>query len=312
MDFGLDPDQSLLEQSGRVLLERAAGPARARSLHQTGRCDRELLQALAGAGMLDLFADPGAGPLEAALVTEWSAAAAAYAPVGVRCLVAPSVMTGDIPPSVGLVESGGDQIVRWGHDLDALIVLTGDDARVLGPSQFMATPIPSRFGYPLATIELTGPGEPAGAGSAATARQWWRVALAAEMAGTMTAAVGLTKDYISARRQFGRPIGSFQALQHRLAEAMVAAEAVRWMAREAAFSGSPEAAAAAATYAADAAYRVFMDVHQLHGAMGFTTDYDLHLWSTRLAVARLELGGPAAHADALAAIRWAEPASAAP
>ena len=50
-------------------------------------------------------------------------------------------------------------------------------------------------------------------------------------------------------------------------------------------SGSPEAAAAAATYAADAAYRVFMDVHQLHGAMGFTTDYDLYLWSTRLAVA---------------------------
>jgi alkylation response protein AidB-like acyl-CoA dehydrogenase len=312
MDFGLDPDQSLLEQSARVLLERAAGPARARSLHQTGRCDRELLQALAGAGMLDLFADPEAGPLEAALVTEWSAAAAAYAPVGARCLVAPSVMTGDIPPAIGLVESGGDQIVRWGHDLDALIVLTGDDARVLGPSQFTATQLPSRFAYPLATIELTGPGEPAAPGSAATARQWWRVALAAELAGTMTAAVGLTKDYISARRQFGRPIGSFQALQHRLAEAMVAAEAVRWMAREAAFSGSPEAAAAAATYAADAAYRVFMDVHQLHGAMGFTTDYDLYLWSTRLAVARLELGGPAAHADALAAIRWREAASAAP
>jgi hypothetical protein len=55
-----------------------------------------------------------------------------------------------------------------------------------------------------------------------------------------------------------------------------------------------------------------MDVHQLHGAMGFTTDYDLYLWSTRLAVARLELGGPAAHADALAAIRWREAASAAP
>lgn len=306
MHFGLDPDQSLLEQSCRVLLGRAAGPARARSLHATGRCDRELLQALAGAGMLDLFADPQAGPLEAALVTEWSAGAAAYAPVGPRCLVAPSVMTGDIPPSVGLIESGGDQIARWGHDIDALIVLTDDDARLLGPSSFTATRIQSPYAYPLAAIELTGRGESAGAGSAAAARQWWRVALAAEIAGAMTAVVGLTKTYISERRQFGRPIGSFQVLQHRLAEAAVAAEATAWLAREAAFRGSQEASAAAATYAVDAAYRVFMDVHQMHGAMGFTTDYDLYLWSTRLAVLRLEMGGPAAHADAFAVTRWGE------
>jgi hypothetical protein len=75
--------------------------------------------------------------------------------------------------------------------------------------------------------------------------------------------------------------------------------------REAAFRGAPsEAAATAAAYAAAAAAQVFAETHQLSGAMGFTRQHDLHVFSLRLQALRLEAGGEGAHRRAAAAARW--------
>ena len=71
-------------------------------------------------------------------------------------------------------------------------------------------------------------------------RAWWRVALATEIAGTMRGALSFTTQYVKERRQFGRAIGSFQAIQHRLADCVVLTEATRWLAYEAAFHGAPD------------------------------------------------------------------------
>jgi alkylation response protein AidB-like acyl-CoA dehydrogenase len=131
------------------------------------------------------------------------------------------------------------------------------------------------------------------------------VALAVEIAGTLRAALDVTLDYVKKRRQFGRAIGSFQAVQHRLAQAAALVEGTRWLALEAAGLGAPEErAAVAAAHAAAAAKHVFDETHQFTGAMGFTREHDLHATSMRLQALRLELGGVGAHRRAVAATRW--------
>jgi alkylation response protein AidB-like acyl-CoA dehydrogenase len=121
----------------------------------------------------------------------------------------------------------------------------------------------------------------------------------------MEAALEQTVAYLKDRRQFGKSIGSFQAVQHRLAECAIQLEASRWLCREAAFqAGASEAIATAAAFALDAAGHVFAETHQLSGAIGFTREHDLHVWSMRLHALRQELGGVAGHRRALADARW--------
>src|SRR5262249_34370054 len=74
---------------------------------------------------------------------------------------------------------------------------------------------------------------------------------------------------------------------------------------EAAAKNAPgEAAATAAAYAAEAANSLFRETHQLTGAMGFTREHDLHVFSMRLQALRLELGGVSAHRRAITEQRW--------
>jgi alkylation response protein AidB-like acyl-CoA dehydrogenase len=117
--------------------------------------------------------------------------------------------------------------------------------------------------------------------------------------------VDLTIRYMGDRVQFDRPIATYQALQHRIVECHVSTDAAIWATREAAFRGAPaEQAASAAIIALEAAQRVFYETHQLTGAMGFTTEYDLHLFTMRLQTLRLEMQGMRAHARDLVGARW--------
>ena len=78
-----------------------------------------------------------------------------------------------------------------------------------------------------------------------------------------------------------------------------------WTTREAAYHGAPaDLAAGAAISASQAAHRVFFETHQLTGAMGFTLEYDLHLWTMRLQTLRHEMQGMRTHARDLVAARW--------
>jgi alkylation response protein AidB-like acyl-CoA dehydrogenase len=124
----------------------------------------------------------------------------------------------------------------------------------------------------------------------------------------MAASLDQTVAYLSQRRQFGRAIGSFQAVQHRLAQRKLELEGSRWLAYEAAHRRAPEeASAAACAYAVGAAGRHFRELHQLSGAIGFTREHDLHVWTMRLKALELELGGAGAHRRALAQARWMGP-----
>ena len=131
-------------------------------------------------------------------------------------------------------------------------------------------------------------------------RKWLRVALAAEASGLLQAAIASTVEHLTLRKQFGRPLGTFQALRHRMAECAVLAGGVRWLALKAAGTGDAGDAALAAFHAQESATRIVYEVHQMLGAMGMTLEHSLHLWTYRLKALLSELGGRGGQAEAVA------------
>ncbi|MFD7665417.1 acyl-CoA dehydrogenase family protein [Streptomyces sp. NPDC059788] len=129
----------------------------------------------------------------------------------------------------------------------------------------------------------------AGAGAAA--------ALAAEAAGAADVALGRTVEYVQVREQFGRTIGSFQAVQHRLADLYVQVQAARsaayyaaWAVGGPAEAAEPGAPGLALAHALEALRAAAGEAIQLHGGIGFTWEHDAHLYFKRAACDELLLG----------------------
>jgi hypothetical protein len=88
----------------------------------------------------------------------------------------------------------------------------------------------------------------------------------------MRAAIAFTTDYVKTRNVFGRPLGSFQAIQHRLSIDVPSAEGAYWTGLRAAWSESPLDAASALLHAQGAVTRVIFDTHQFNGALGLRSN----------------------------------------
>ena len=120
--------------------------------------------------------------------------------------------------------------------------------------------------------------------------------LSLDLVGVGEAVLQRTVDYTLARRQFGRPIASFQAAQHLVANMHIALAAARLTAHSAVFwigrgrTGTRETAIAR-MHAASAAKSITLDAHQLHGGMGYVVETDLHLFSERARVLSTLGGG---------------------
>jgi alkylation response protein AidB-like acyl-CoA dehydrogenase len=154
---------------------------------------------------------------------------------------------------------------------------------------------------------LAAPGE---AGEAALARllDAGAVAVAAEMIGAAQAVHALTVEYAKTRRQFGELIGRFQGVKHPLAEMYVELETARSLVYYAAWALASAPAQVARTasmakaYASDAFARIGVDAIQLHGAIGYTDEYDAQLYLKRSKWARPQFGDADHHYDRLAAL----------
>ena len=120
------------------------------------------------------------------------------------------------------------------------------------------------------------------------------VLLAAQMAGAMQRVLEMTLQFANERQQFGRPLGKFQAIQHQLAVMAEQTLAARMAAQIgcSALPGSPGRmnAAIAKARTSEAVVEVVALAHSIHGAMGFTADHDLQLFTRRLSAWRLEAG----------------------
>jgi alkylation response protein AidB-like acyl-CoA dehydrogenase len=131
-------------------------------------------------------------------------------------------------------------------------------------------------------------------------------ALVAEMVGGMQRTLDITVEYAKTRKQFGKPIGQFQAVQHQCADMYLETESSRSAAYYAAWAlqeQAPDAAVAvsiAKTYASDASRTVGNRGIQIHGGMGFTWENDLHLYYRRAKASETALGDATFHRERIA------------
>jgi alkylation response protein AidB-like acyl-CoA dehydrogenase len=131
---------------------------------------------------------------------------------------------------------------------------------------------------------------------------------AAEMLGGASRVLDMTTDYAKERVQFGRPIGSFQAVKHRCADMLVDVEGMRSTVYWAAWcigAGDPDASIAASTaktWCSDASKRVMASGLQVHGGIGFTWEHDLHFFLKRAQLDQLAFGDATYHRERLTAL----------
>ena len=132
------------------------------------------------------------------------------------------------------------------------------------------------------------------------------VALAAEQVGGAQRCLDLSVAYAKERVQFGRPIGSFQAIKHKCADMMVRVESARSAAYYAACVAAedsaelPRAASLAKAYCSEAFFHCAAESIQIHGGVGFTWEYDPHLYFKRAQAGEHLLGDPAWHRERIA------------
>ena len=294
MDFHLDADQRAILDAVDTINARHAGAGRIRELGgDEPSYDHDLHKHLREAGFLDLALDDR--PLDAALVAaavarQLGVVAAAYHALVLPCLG----VDAEGPIAIVAAESPGP--ARFAADAEVVVTVADGSVSAVRPKPGSVARVGSRLGWPIGDVAGIDAGEALPDARPDEVRARWRAALALELVGSMSGALDLTVAHVTDRRQFGRPIGSFQAVQHGLAKCAVAIEGARWLAYEAAWSGDWTAAATALAAAMRAAERVRRDTHQFTGALGFTTEYDLHLWTMRLPALAIEartIGSPA-------------------
>ena len=178
------------------------------------------------------------------------------------------VINGDIADVVIAVEDA--RLVRW-KDVSAEAVSTVDPTRRLA----RVTP---------GTTETIGT-DPGIADTAA-------ILLAAEQVGAASRCLELTVDYTKERVQFGRPIGSFQALKHRMADLYVAVQSARAVVGDAIAEPTASSAALARLAASEAFTTVAGEAIQLHGGIAITWEHDMHLYFKRAHSSAVLLGTP--------------------
>lgn len=304
MNFDLTHDQEALRDGIRAVCEGRFTMERVR-----GGFDRSMWDDLAETGVFSLLTD-GFGWADAAIAFEELGRAVVPGPL-VWGVLAHALLDG-VVGGVEVPSSGAGPIMVEHLDaLDALIVLDESGASRVDPSavsgELLDWPLDALT--PIRRVESLPAGDPIA--DAATVVGWRRqgaVLTAAFQAGMAQVCIEAATEYSVGRKQFDRPIGSFQAVKHMLADAVVRAEVARTAVYAAAVTlDDPEvgdvdrAVAGAKLLAGEAAVKNAKTSVQVHGGMGFTWEVDAHLYLKRAWLLNTVFGTPDAFADALAA-----------
>ncbi len=338
MDFTLTDEQQLLVDTLRTVLANECPPSLLREHHDRRGAHAPLWEHLRG------FAELGRGDAtDACLVFDELGYAAApgpfFASVGLFAglleaidadsALRDAVAAGEVVGTVAAADSQGiwhanDDLVKTfipDADLAQLIAVVSatDDA-------MFVTILPHPGPSALAEIETVDPsrkyfrwdtGDEIGAAIPCTPMQWRAFldrsfALAsAETLGAARRCFSMALEYAKEREQFDRPIGSFQAIQHKLAEMSLLVErataALHYaaMAIDADHADRTSACHVAKAAAGVAARRCLKDSIQIHGGIGYTWEHDLHLFLRRATVAETQFGTTSWHHDRLADVLFA-------
>lgn len=295
MDFTLTADQSALLGA----LDRLVAPFESKPIdfHGFALVGDALERELTEGEYFDIAQIPELGALTAAMAVERLAWLPYTADIALSMLVRPH-LPGDWARPLAIVENGRPG--RFVATARTLILIDGDDVSLANITPDDVEIVDSLFAYPMGRLKRRPQTTKLSAQDAANVRKWTRVALANEASGLIQAAIASAVEHLSVRKQFGRPLGAFQALRHRMAECAVLSGGVRWLALQAAATADDGDAALAALHAQDSATRIVYDLHQMLGAMGMTLEHPLHLWTYRLKALLSELGGRGGQSVAVA------------
>ncbi len=317
MDFDLNPDQREIKDVARELLTARSPFAKVREAAEAGEYDAALWSELVALGWPGIavaqeHGGQGLGAVELAVLMEELGYACAATPCLSTATAAaviqaagsdeqrarwlPGLASGELRAGIGTRELAADAagaaviVVLDGEEAELLVAPETEDFISIDPTRRFAT--------------VVGEGEPLGPSGAAA--DHIRAALAAEVAGVCQRALDMTLAYVKERKQFGVPVGSFQAVAHRCAEMLLGTESARSTAYYAAWAADadpqllPEAAALAGAAAAEGGQSVTAAAIQMHGGIGFTWEADVHWLYKRAQLDAALLGGARRHRAALA------------
>ncbi len=309
MDFELSGDQVDLQEGMRKLCEGRFPMETVRGLEASDGVDRALWSELVDAGVFTLRAPEadggvGLGSAESVLVFE---------ELGRACVPGPLVAS-EIAASnevVGIVERArGPVVIEYWNVLDRLLVLESNGIAEVDPASVVA----ARSEHPVDPLtpiwiaERLPTGVQVGDGELASrVRLNGALLTAAIQLGLSEAVLDVAVAYAKERQQFDRPIGSFQAVKHMLADMLVRTEVARAAVYAAGVTiddpsvGDVDRAVSAAKITAgDAAVKNGKAAIQVHGGMGFTWEVDAHLYLKRAWALDTAFGSPDFHSELLA------------
>ncbi len=315
MDFDLTEDQKEIKRVARELLAARSPWGKVREAAEARAYDDSLWLELVALGwpgiaVAERHGGQGLGAVELAVLAEELGYACAATPLLPSAVAAAAIEAAGTPEQhahwlPGLVSGtlrgaiATRELAADAAGADVVVVIDGDEA------QLLAAP----GSVPLETIDPTrryalieGDGEPLGAGAPGLVR----AVLAAEVLGICQRALELTLGYVKERKQFGVPVGSFQAVGHRCAQMLLQTESIRSVAYFAAWTAHAkpsrlaEAGALAAAAAADGGREVTAGAIQAHGGIGFTWEAEVHWLYKRAQLDAALLGSSHRHRVALA------------
>ena len=328
MNFDFSDDQQAIKRTAKDLLADRFKPERVRELAEAKAYDDDAWKEMCELGWAGIFIDEAHGGQELGtveLIILMEELGYALAPVpffsnsaaGLAIQAAgsdeqrerwlPGLASGELRGTVGLLRGGEARLVPDAADSD-LIVLAGDDGAVV--AERGAADV-----EPFETLDATrsfarvrADGGDALPGDVQPGLDRICAALAAENVGVAQRAMEMAVDYARERKQFDRPIGSYQAVSHRCAQMLLEVEGSRSAAYYAAWCADAEpdslarAASMAKAYASDAGWRVCTSSLQVHGGIGFTWEHDLHFYLKRAKANALMFGSAAEHRERVAAL----------
>lgn len=332
MDFDLSEDQQALRDAASALLAARCPPERVRAMADTDGFDTELWAAMVDQGWVGVATPErlgglGLGLVEAAVLLEQTGAHLAPVPFAQQLLAVatladtpwgPDLLAGETIATAArttLERPGPDTVtgrtepIVFGATASVLVAPAGDElvAVDLRDVDRTAEPIMD-LTRELAWVVLDDAPALTVGGSDEVRDHLDRGALvhAAELLGGAERVMGQAVAYAKERRQFGRPIGSFQAVKHRCADMLVDVEGMRSAVYYAAWAlgaGDPEAsvaASAAKVWCSDAGVRVAESALQVHGGIGFTWESDVHRYLKRAQLDQVAFGDATWHRARLA------------
>jgi alkylation response protein AidB-like acyl-CoA dehydrogenase len=325
MDFDLSDDQLALRDGARELLDDLASPARVRTHTASGNAfDEQLWRAMVEQGWLGIEVAEseggvGLGAVEVAILVEALGAHAAPAPFVPTVLALAALReAGQDTWLARLLAGDARACVAWDLAQPVVYAPSADLAIVCDAEGVFAVELAERparepamdLTRELGWLSLEGCTRISLGGVEARERLLDRGATfaAADLLGGADHAFEMAVQYAKDRVQFGRPIGSFQAVKHRCADMLVDVEGMRSSVYWAAWSigaGAADASVAsstAKTWCSDASKRVMASALQVHGGIGFTWEHDLHFFLKRAQLDQVSFGDAAYHRARLTAL----------